>query len=222
MIRALIFDFDGLILDTEVPDFESWQEIYAEHGCTLPFESWSGGIGTTNFSFNTFDYLASLVQRPLDRETLHAQHRRRYLEMVEAQAILPGVEDTIVEAKRLGLKIGVASSARREWVVGHLSRLGLEAHFACVKSSNDVRNTKPDPELYLAALEALDVLPEEAIALEDSPNGVAAAKSAGMFCVAVPNALTGQLDLSQADLQLASLADMPLEQLLAEAEKARR
>ncbi len=221
MIRGLIFDFDGLILDTEVPDFASWQEIYAAHGCELAFETWSGGIGTTKFAFDPFENLQMLAGRPLDREAIRAQRRKRYIAMNEAQPILPGVEAYLADARRLGLMIGVASSSTRDWVGSHLTRLGLHAHFACVKCSDDVRNTKPDPELYLLALEALGLAPEEAIALEDSPHGVAAAKQAGMFCVAVPNPLTSRLDLSRADLRLNSLADLPLEQLIAEFEQRR-
>ena len=98
---------------------------------------------------------------------------------------------------------------------GHLTRLELHTHFVCIKCRDDVHHAKPDPALYRAALEALAVRPEEAIALEDSPNGILAAKRAGLFCVAVPNPLTSQLSLEQADLQIPSLTALPLAQLLA-------
>src|SRR5581483_5413115 len=115
---------------------------------------------------------------------------RRYLEMIEAQAVLPGVEAAIADARRLGLKIGLASSSHRDWVVGHLSRLGLHAHFDTLKTADDVTHTKPHPELYLAVLDALGLQAREAIALEDSPHGIHAARNAGIFCVVIPNQMT--------------------------------
>jgi HAD superfamily hydrolase (TIGR01509 family) len=130
------------------------------------------------------------------------------------KVVLPGVQEYIAEAKRLGLQLGVASSSSREWVVGHLTELGLYAHFDCIKCRDDVQQVKPDPALYQAVVEAFALQPSQAIALEDSPNGIAAAKRAGLFCVAVPNPLTRQLSLAHADLLISSLADLPLRQLL--------
>ncbi|HZO92101.1 MAG TPA: HAD family hydrolase [Chthonomonadaceae bacterium] len=223
MIRGIVFDFDGLILDTEAPEYQSWQEIYAEHGCTLPLSNWVAGVGKRNesISFSPYDHLEAQLGRALDRAAIREKRRQRYAELIAAQTILPGVEDYLMEAKRLGLKIGLASSSDREWVSGHLGKLGLQAHFECMKCVEDVQRAKPDPDLYLAALDALGLQPYEAIALEDSPVGIAAAKQAGLFCVAVPNPLTCQLPLDQADLRLSSLAEMPLARLLAEVERGR-
>lgn len=214
MIGALVFDFDGLILDTEGPEFQAWQETYHAHGCTLPLSTYAVAIGTLN-AFDAYAELERQLGRPIDRETVRERCRRRNLELLERQSVRPGIEDYLRDARRLGLKLGVASSSPRSWVVGHLERLGLIQRFDCVRSADDVSLVKPDPELYLAALAALDVAPGAAIALEDSPNGLLAAKRAGMFCVAVPNPLTSQLPLDQADLRLDSLADLPLEDLLA-------
>ena len=122
------------------------------------------------------------------------------------------------DARRLGLKLGLASSSSCQWVEEHLQQRGLRAYFDVVRAADDVRFTKPDPELYLAVLTKLDVLPAQALALEDSPNGVRAAKAAGMYCVAVPNTMTSQLPLHEADLRLESLADLSLETLLARIE----
>jgi HAD superfamily hydrolase (TIGR01509 family) len=214
MIRALIFDFDGLILDTEVPEFQSWQEIFQQHGCQLPLETWAKCIGTSSDAFNPYDYLEIQFGRTVNREAIRLQHRQRCAELLATQPVLPGVQAYLHDAQRLGLQLGVASSSSRAWVTGHLSRLGLIKHFASIRCADDVQHTKPDPALYQAALEAFGLHAKQAIALEDSPNGVLAAKRAGLFCVAVPNALTRQLSLDHADLQLTSLADMPLEGLL--------
>ena len=220
MIRGIIFDFGGLILETEEPEFQSWQELYAEFGCTLPFARWAAVIGTAEHDFDPYAELEAQLGRPVDRAAVRARRRARFAELVAAQPILPGVEDYIADAQRLGLRLAVASSSARAWVAGHLTRLGLHDHFAALACADDVVRTKPDPALYLAALAALGLEPHEAIALEDSPNGIAAAKRAGLFCVAVPNPLTRHLSLAAADLQLTSLADLPLADLLAHVQHA--
>jgi HAD superfamily hydrolase (TIGR01509 family) len=214
MIRAVVFDFDGLILDTEVPEFQTWQEIYRAHGCELALEVWATGLGTSADAFDPCAHLEAQLGRLLDREIIHQHRRQRYLELLGTRTALPGVREYIAAAKQLGLHLGVASSSSREWVVGHLAALGIEAYFDCIKCRGDVLRVKPDPSLYQAVVEALALQPHEAIALEDSPHGVAAAKRAGLFCVAVPNPLTRQLSLAHADLLVSSLADLPLPQLL--------
>ena len=222
MIRAVVFDFDGLIMDTEAPEFQAWQEIYRAHGCELPLEVWATGLGTSADAFNPCDYLEIQLGQPIDRDAIQEKRRRRYRELIKTQAVLPGVRGYIAEAKRLGLRLGVASSSSRAWVVGHLTELGLTPHFECIKCSDDVSRVKPDPALYQCVIESFGLRPEEAVAFEDSPNGIAAAKRAGLWCVAIPNPLTCQLPLGQADLQLTSLAVMPLEQLLEQLHRHRR
>jgi HAD superfamily hydrolase (TIGR01509 family) len=214
MIRAVVFDFDGLILDTEVPEFQAWQEIYCAHGCELPLSVWATGVGTSSDAFNPYAYLEAQLGQAVDREAIQLRRRQRYRELCQGQAVLPGVREYIAEAKRLGLRLGVASSSSREWVVGNLTELGLHPYFDCIRCSDDVPRVKPDPALYQCVIDTLGVLPYEAVALEDSPNGIAAAKQAGLFCVAIPNQLTCQLPLGQADLQLRSLTELPLQQLL--------
>jgi len=213
MIRAIVFDFDGLILDTELPEFQSWQTIYQAHGYTLPLAVWATCIGTTE-AFDPYAYLEEQLGRAVDREAVQLRQRQQCDALIAAQAVLPGVHDYIADARRLDLQLGVASSSSRAWVHGHLTRLELHQHFVCIACRDDVPRTKPDPALYQAALAALGVRPEEAIALEDSPNGILAAKRAGLFCVAVPNVLTRQLPLDHADLQIPSLAALPLSELL--------
>ncbi len=216
MIKALIFDFDGLILDTESTDYQSWQDTYARYGVELPLEVWVGSIGkgTADITFDPYAHLEELLGQALDRETVWQQRQTRDAELVAALPILPGVMDTLNGAKARGMKLGVASSSDCAWVTGHLSRIGLIDYFDTIQCADMVNKTKPDPELYLAALKALDVDARRAIAFEDSANGSLAAKRAGMICVAVPNAMTRTLDFSHVDLQLNSLAELPLDALL--------
>ena len=213
-IEALVFDFDGLILETEGPAFDTWAEIYREHGHVLPLEQWHLSIGTDR-GFEPVDYLAALVGDGLDRVATQKRRDARKDELIAALDVMAGVREYIDDARRLGLKMAIASSASRRWVVGHIERLGLHAHWDAVLTRDDVARSKPSPDLYVAATKALDVAPEHAVALEDSPHGIAAAKDAGLRAVAVPNALTKDLDLSRADVRLSSLAEMPLERLLA-------
>jgi HAD superfamily hydrolase (TIGR01509 family) len=177
--------------------------------------TWATYIGGAADVFDAYSDLEAQSGRFIDRQAIRAKRRKRYSELVAAQPILPGIVEYITVAKQLGLRLAVASSGTREWVVGNLTRLALLDSFDYVKCADDVERVKPDPALYLAALDALQVDPQEAIAFEDSPNGVLAAQRAGIFCVAIPNPLTSQLPLEHADLRLNSLADLPLETLLA-------
>jgi HAD superfamily hydrolase (TIGR01509 family) len=213
LIRAIVFDFDGLILDTEEPVYRSWVEVYREHGEELPFDRWVEIVGSTTIGFHPQHHLEERLGRPLAQEVLDRRIGRR-TELVLAQSLLPGVEQHIESAKAMGLKVGVASSSTRDWVRGHLERLGILDSFDCLRCRDDVASAKPEPDLYLAVLECVGVLAAEAIAIEDSPNGVLAAKRAGMRCVAIPNSITARLDLGRADLILDSLADVTLPELL--------
>ena len=214
MIRALVFDFDGLILETETPAHQSWAEIYVEHGHELPMDRWHGYIGSDT-GFDPAGHLAALVGEGFDRDATQKRRDARKTELIAALDVMVGVREYVADANRLGLRLAVASSSSRAWVLGHLERLRLRAEWDAVLTRDDVERTKPAPDLYLAAVKALGVAPREAVAFEDSRNGIAAAKDAGLGCVAVPNALTAEMDLSRADLRLASLAETPLERLLA-------
>jgi HAD superfamily hydrolase (TIGR01509 family) len=221
-IRAVVFDFDGLILDTETTDFQSWQDVYREHGCALPLEVWADCVGRPAGHFDPFERLERLVGSPVDREGIRGRRGARLRELNALQPILPGVHDYLRTARGLGLQVGLASSSDRGWVHGHLARLGLLDYFDTTKCVEDTGAHKPDPAPYLAVLDALVVGPAESIAFEDSPHGVAAAKAAGMWCVAVPNPVTRRLGLDHADLVLDSLAALALPDLLARFDGVRR
>jgi HAD superfamily hydrolase (TIGR01509 family) len=213
MIRAIVFDFDGLILDTEEPVYRSWLEVYQAHGEELPFERWVQIVGSTTIGFHPQHHLEERLGRALPKEVLDRRIGRR-TELVLAQKLLPGVVSHIEQAKGMGLKLGVASSSTAEWVRGHLARLGILEQFDCLRCRDDVANAKPEPDLYVAVLDCLAVAASDAFAIEDSPNGVMAAKRAGLRCVAIPNSITAKLDLSGADVVLGSLAEITLADLL--------
>jgi HAD superfamily hydrolase (TIGR01509 family) len=216
-IQALIFDFDGLILDTEIPEYQAWQEIYQAHGVDLALETWLDLILAKDrvaLSRIPCEYLEAQVEIPLDHAAIRQQQRTRADELLTQQTVMPGVMDTIQAARNQGLKLAVASSSGQEWVLGHLTRLELTPFFDTIQYAELVQHSKPAPDLYCAALAALAIPAGEAIAFEDSPQGVRAANRAGIYCVAVPNRVTEILDFSHADWRLNSLADMPLDALL--------
>jgi HAD superfamily hydrolase (TIGR01509 family) len=221
-IKALIFDFDGLILDTETPEYQVWQAIYRENGFELPHEEWGkiiGGAGLSNF--DAAEHLSVLSQGKLDSVSLRDRFRSESHTLIHSQSILPGVMDYIHDAKRLGLKLAIASSSAHSWVDTHAKRLGIFDHFDAIICSDDVSpgRTKPNPDLYLLVLNRLKVRKEEAIVFEDSPNGVTAANQAGIFVVAVPNPLTSMLLIEGADLKLDSLNTLSLRGLLDKIER---
>jgi len=192
-VRALIFDFDGLIVDSESPGYVAWSEVYQSHGCALPFDKYSACIGTIG-GFDLHAYLEEQSGRALDRDGLEAACHSRWHELMQDQPLLP-----------------VASSSTRDWVSGNLQKFGLLDRFDAICTRDDVSVVKPDPELYLLALKTLGVRADEAIAFEDSPNGILAAKRAGLFCIFVPNPLTKQLSGDLADRQLNSLEEFSLD-----------
>ncbi|MCS7067361.1 MAG: HAD family hydrolase [Meiothermus sp.] len=213
-MQGLIFDFDGTILDTESTEFQAWQEVYRQHGKELSLDYWLPFIGNNSIPFDPAGHLEKLLGTPLDKKGIEDWVDQRKQSLNQSLEPLPGVLEYLEAAQAMGLKLAVASSSRRAWVEGHLERLGLLQYFRVIRTKEDVALTKPDPALFLRAAEGLGLPPQETIVLEDSQNGVRAARSAGAFTVAIPNALTRHLDLSQANLQLTCLCDLPLWELL--------
>ena len=222
-IRGLLFDFDGLLVDTETPSRLAYEELYREHGHELPLDKWATLVGTIGAEFDPDAHLEELVGRALDREEMAKRLRDREHELCDLEDLRPGVEGYFADAERLGLRTAVVSSSDSQWITRHLGRLGrLEGLDAVVAANGDTRRAKPRPDLYLEALERLGLRPDEAIAFEDSANGIRAAKTAGLFCVAVPNPITETFALDEADLLLGSLEELRLDDLLARVDPSRR
>ncbi len=215
-IRAFLFDFDGLILDTELASRAGWELLYREHGHELPPELWAQVVGTHG-RWDPMAHLEELVGERLEREALNERRYAHEIALIEAEELRPGIEDYIAFAGRHGLKRAIVSSSSRRWVDMHLRRLEQAVGWEAICTADrDASRAKPAPTLYLEALDLLGVAAGEAVAFEDSPNGVAAAKAAGIFTVAVPNEVTRELGLEEAgaDLVLDSLADLPPEELV--------
>lgn len=211
--RALILDFDGLMVDSEMTEYVAWKEIYEGEGAHLTVADWLGAVGYVN-GFNPRAHLEKQVGRALDwapRET------RRLARIGELHAALdqplPGVAALVEQGARLGFRLGVASNSTAAWVTAGLKRLGWAGRFETVRTRDDVAAPKPAPDVYRRVLEDLGAPAAGSIAFEDSQPGVAAAKAAGLFVVAVPNELTRQQDLSLADLTVDALEGFDLDRI---------
>jgi HAD superfamily hydrolase (TIGR01509 family) len=219
MIRALLFDFDGLLVDTEGPSYAAWADVYREHGHELTLDAWSAAIGTLD-GFDPFADLEGRLGRALDRETVNARRKELEYAASDLEELRDGVAEYLHEAEALGLARAIVSSSSVDWITRHLERLDLVEGWSCLIAANgDAARAKPRPTLYLEALERLGVGADEAVAFEDSPNGITAARAAGIYCVAVPNPTTAALDVTHADLVLRSLEEVPLGELLRRVER---
>lgn len=212
MIRALIFDFDGLILDTETVLIDSYQEIHARHGVPFDRTSFLRSVGHADYSFDPWHGFSPHD----DRAELEKERQVRKNELLLQLQVLPGVGALLDAARARGLRIGLASNSHHDWVEPHLKRRGLHDRFEFFACRGDTPSPKPEPDLYKLVLNHFGLRGHEAIAFEDSATGVLAAKRAHLWVVAVPNPSTAHHDLSLADRQVSSLAEVSLDRLLEE------
>ena len=214
-IRAFLFDFDGLILDTETASRAGWEWLYRRHGHELPQEKWAQVVGTSGV-WDPMTDLEKLVGEPLERAALNELRYAHEITLIEAEELRPGIAEYLAAAERHGLKRAIVSSASRRWIDGHLTRLERAVGWdAILTADGDHVRAKPRPTMYLEALDVLGVTAAEAIVFEDSPNGVRAGKAAGIFTVAIPNEVTRDYGLDEADLVVDSLAELTPDELLA-------
>lgn len=219
MIQAIVFDCDGLLIDTEMPYYEAFREVYQEHGVDLPLETYVQCVGSSFDQFNPYDFLQECIGRPIRKKEVEQVVQEKRDERIAQQSLLPGVQSYLQDAKEMRLKIGLASSSSFSWVESHLKKHRIFDFFDTIQTKDHVEEVKPNPELYRRALDQLGIEGNEAIALEDSSNGLQAAKAAGMYTVVVPNAVTANLTFEGYDLKLHSLEDMSLAELIAKIER---
>jgi HAD superfamily hydrolase (TIGR01509 family) len=216
--RAFLFDFDGLILDTETASRAGWRWLYEQHGQTLPDDLWITVVGTHG-SWDVMGHLEELLGGPLERELWNERRYAHELSLLEAETLRPGLLDYFAYARERGLKRAIVSSASRRWIDMHLERLDQTVGWdAIVTADRDASRAKPNPTMYLEALDLLGVAADEAIVFEDSPNGITAARAAGIFVVGIPNDVTRDAGLHDADLVVDSLANLPPAALLERAD----
>ncbi|HWA87833.1 MAG TPA: HAD-IA family hydrolase [Opitutus sp.] len=212
MIRALVFDFDGLIVDTETPLIDSYAGVHAAHGVTFDRAPFIRSVGHADYAFDPWHGFSPHA----DRAALELDRRARKNALLLRQPILPGVVALLDAARDHDLRVGLASNSGHEWVEGHLARLGLLDRFHFLACRGDAPSPKPEPDLYRLVVNHFGLRGHEAIAFEDSQTGILAARRADLHAVAVPNASTAHHDFSAADLRVASLAGVNLDALLAQ------
>lgn len=213
VLKGIIFDFDGVLLETEMPRYLSWKSIFHDFGFSLTIEQWQQGVGTGPTAFDPAALLHTLTGEKVKPEISQLTADQLALKLVKEQPTLPGVREFISAARDAGLKLAVASSSNRDWVVGNLERIGLYSLLEAVCTAEDVDLVKPDPALYLLALEQLSLSASDCVAFEDSTNGILAAKRAQLKCIAIPNPVTANMDFSGADKIVASFMDVNMQDL---------
>jgi HAD superfamily hydrolase (TIGR01509 family) len=205
---ALVFDFDGLVADTETPQYEAWVDVFTHFGAEEPLDqpTWQQAVGLTSLPFDPLTVLASRLAEPPDAASVRSTHRTYLDRRLGTVAVRPGVHRWLDDADAAGLLVAIASSSSRRWVEDHLERLGLAERFPVRVCGREGLAPKPAPDLYLRASEELAVEPAQCLALEDSPAGARAALAAGMTCVVVPSPMTAGLDFGAVHLVVDSLA----------------
>jgi HAD superfamily hydrolase (TIGR01509 family) len=211
-LEALVFDFDGLILDTEWPEFATVREEFEAHGLELALEDWQEIVGRADHR-HWFDWLEDELGRELERSAVIERRRARHHLLIAAQEVRPGVLGLLDEAEAAAIPIAVASSSPESWVRGHLERLGLLERFHTVRCREHVERAKPAPDLFLAAVRAMGASPSRSVALEDSRHGCTAATEAGLVCVVAPNDVTRSQVFDHAHLVVGSLVEVSLSSL---------
>jgi HAD superfamily hydrolase (TIGR01509 family) len=214
-IEGAIFDCDGLIADTETPDYTSWLAVYEHYGLTLPLAEWAAYIGIAKGD-DVRDWHAAVAAHAgpgYDRDAAAAMRHEHYYKAIDSLAPAPGLVPLLDSLQAANIPCAVASNSSRHWVRRILETTGLAGRFAAVATADQVATPKPAPDVYLLAAALLDARPTSCVAFEDSPRGLAAAVAAGMLSVAVPTGLTRSLDFSQADLVVSSLEEVTLDLL---------
>jgi len=220
--KAIVFDYDGTIVDTERVVYACWRGVFRDHGIDLPLSDWIHAVGAASDAVDPYAMLCQRLGRPVDRSAVESRRRTLEKELLAKEPLRPGIAGLIQEAKHRGLKIAVASNSPYPWVARGLSSYGLVHLFDAVCTPDDGVPPKPDPALYLLAAERLGVTPVEAIAIEDSPHGAAAAMAAGLFCVVVPSELTRDREFPPGCAVKDSLEGMSVDELAALGSESRR
>ncbi|MHC1740919.1 MAG: HAD family hydrolase [Anaerolineaceae bacterium] len=212
-IQGFVFDFDGLILDTEKPHLTAWQETFSQFGQPLLLQDWWKLIGTGTGAYDPAEDLFHRLKGEIDLNIVKQQVILRTEQLMENQILLPGVEAFIQSAYKKRIPMAIASSSPFEWVNSFIKKFHLSDYFKAIVTARDVEKVKPDPALYSLAVEKIGLLPNFVIAFEDSLNGIKAAKAAGIYCFAIPNSVTRGMDLSIADRIVASFEQISVEEL---------
>lgn len=208
MVAALIFDHDGLMVDTEVALAECIVEVLAGLGATVAFEDFGHLFGTTEADAEWERLIPEWCGRPVTLAEFEAAITPLFRPRADTLPLLPGVADLIHAGRAAGWKVGLATGSSRDQVEARLDRLGVLSAFDAVVTSADVARGKPAPDIFLAAAERLGVVPPACVVLEDSQPGCEAAVAAGMPVVLCPSAVSAHLEYPTATRRVGSLTEV--------------
>jgi HAD superfamily hydrolase (TIGR01509 family) len=213
-LAAVIFDFDGVVLDSETPEYESHRRIYRRCGVELTIEEWCGAVGlwTDEHDDRRFEALCARSSAPPGRDEYHDERRRIFAELVPGEP-MRGIRDLLVALEQAGIPAAIASTSPARWVVPAAERIGVRPLFRAIVTGEQVARRKPAPDVYLEAARRLGADPARSVAIEDSAPGVAAALAAGMTTVAIPHWLTSTHDLSGADVSVGHAGELTVDRL---------
>jgi HAD superfamily hydrolase (TIGR01509 family) len=214
VIEAVIFDFDGVLLDSETPEYEAHRRIYERCGAVLTVDEWCDAIGiwTEGHDDRRFATLCERSPNAPSRDAYHAERKRIFKALVPREP-MRGIRELLLALAAAGIPAAIASTAPASWVVPEAERIGIRPLFRTVVTADDVPRRKPAPDVYLEAARRLGADPARAVAIEDSGPGIASAKAAGMTAIAIPHWLTELHDLSGADLRVEHAGELTLERL---------
>jgi HAD superfamily hydrolase (TIGR01509 family) len=213
VVRALIFDFDG-VLDTETPLWRSWVHVFDHFGATpIDQREWCDSLGrsdTDPLLLDPAERLFEVVGERLDLDHVQTMRRAERDRLLDGLDVTPGVVRLLDEATAADVAVAIASSSPRPWIDRHLGPRGLLDRFPVTSCAGNGAPGKPNPAVYLRACNELGIDGRTAVAIEDSPHGIAAAKAAGLTCIAIRTSFGTDLDLGQADRVVAALDEISL------------
>jgi HAD superfamily hydrolase (TIGR01509 family) len=209
---AVVFDFDGIILDSETAEFESHRRVFADYGVDLSADDWCTGVGIVKPDAHWFDWLCARAAAPPTFDRFHKATHDYFREHVRMEP-MTGVSALLGALVAAGVPRAIASAAPSDWVLRALDDLRLAPTFDAIVTGDQVEQGKPAPDVYLEAARRIGIAPSRCVAIEDSGPGIAAARAAGMRTVAIPHPLTRLHDLSAADLRVDSAAKLTLDTL---------
>lgn len=195
---AILFDFDGVLVDTEWAIYQAWRRLFESHGQPLPLDIYTRCIGSDFDTWSPKLHLEDLTGRDFDWHDLDSRRQAEIMAELTGEGPMPGAVEWLEQLQAAGMACAVVSSSSHHWVDGWLDRLGLARFFRTTVCRGDAPAIKPAPDLYLCAAARLGYKPAECLVIEDSLNGVRAAEAAGMEVWAVPNRVTAALDFSSA------------------------
>jgi HAD superfamily hydrolase (TIGR01509 family) len=209
---AVVFDFDGTILDSETAEFQSHRRVFSDWGLSLTEHEWCDGVGILKPDTHWFERLCERASEPPSLERFRQLTHSYFRDHVRMEP-MPGIAALLGALVAAGVPRAIASGAPSDWVLRGLDGLSLASSFDAIVTSDQVARGKPAPDVYLEAARRMGVEPSQCVAIEDSGPGLASARAAGMRTVVIPHSLTRLHDLSGADMRVESAADLTLDTL---------